>query len=140
MRGAIVLGLALLAPLSPAPAQATDADRFDGHWDVTLACPASSDGALAFAYQFTAEVSAGHLHGENGQAGMPGWLALDGPIQADGTATFDASGITGRAGYNVHSTQAGVAYRHSVTAHFDDRHGDGRWVTTRTCDFTFDRS
>ena len=56
------------------------------------------------------------------------------PIRPDGVDK-----VTGRALYNVHATGAGVAYHHSVTAHFDADRGAGQWITTRTCDFTFAR-
>ena len=137
MRGGVLLILAALAALGGTIARADDVSRFDGSWIVTLNCPASSDGALPFTFRFAAQVTGGQLHGENGQAGMPGSMSLDGLIQPEGTAMLDASGVTGHAGYNVHSTGAGIAYRHSVTAHFDADHGAGQWVTTRTCGFTF---
>jgi len=97
------------------------------------------DGALPFSYAFTAEVKDGVLHGEHGQTGEPGWLALDGRIQPDGAADLDARGITGVAAYDVEGATRGVPYRHPVTAHFAATHGAGTWTTTRVCTFSFER-
>jgi hypothetical protein len=138
MRG-MLLVFAGLAGFGATAARTADASGFDGAWAVTLNCPASPDGAMPFTFRFAAQVSGGRLHGENGLAGTPGWMSLDGPIQPDGTAVLDASGVTGRSAYNIHSTGAGVAYHHSVSAHFDADRGAGQWVTTRTCDFAFTR-
>ncbi|HEY5105823.1 MAG TPA: hypothetical protein VII73_03510 [Caulobacteraceae bacterium] len=141
MRPRVVLGCALFWTLGLATeqARAADAGRFDGKWDVTLVCPGSPDGALLFTFAFSANVENGRLHGENGVAGQPGWMVLDGPIQPDGAAALDARGLTGSAPYNVNQTGRGVAYHHAVTAHFETTRGAGYWVTTRTCDFTFTR-
>lgn len=123
-----------------AAAQAQDAARFDGDWAVVLHCPRSPDGALPFAFRFPARVSGGVLHGENGVAGQPRWLALDGPIRPNGDAALVANGITGQSAYNLNGTGRGVPYRYAVSAHFEASSGTGQWVTTRTCVFTFSRS
>jgi hypothetical protein len=120
-----------------AQAQASDSSRFDGRWAVTLDCPNSSDGALPFMFEFTADVTNATLHGEHGTAGASGWMSLDGTIQSDGTAALHAHGITGPAKFNIGQTTHGVPYDHTVNAHFDDATGTGNWVTTRTCDFRF---
>jgi len=139
MRQRILFTVGVLVGLwsSTVSAQSSSGARFDGTWGVTLICPASQDGAKPFTFNFTAQVKDSALHGENGIAGRPGWMALDGPIQPDGSATLDARGLTGLSQYNVSSTGQGVPYHHTVTAHFDDARGTGSWVTTRTCDFTF---
>jgi hypothetical protein len=129
----------MLAALGATAVEAADPGRFDGSWAVTLACPGSPDGAVPFTFRFVANVKDGVLHGENGQAGQPGWMSLDGPIQPDGAAVLDANGIAGHAAYNINATQAGTPYHHSVTAHFDAARGTGQWVTVRACDFTFVR-
>jgi len=133
-------GLAVASAVAAPSSEAADVGRFDGLWEVLLACPNSPDGAAAFTFEFVALVNNGLLHGEKGMAGRPGWLVLDGPIQPDGTAVLDARGVTGQAPYNVHQTGRGVPYDHLVMAHFDTDRGAGTWATTRVCNFTFTRS
>jgi hypothetical protein len=130
-----------LAALASGATQAGAAEgRFDGAWSVILACPKAPDGALPFTFRFAATVTGGVLHGENGAAGHPGWMVLDGPIQPDGGAALNARGLTGGPAYNVNNTARGVPYRHDVTAHFNGAGGTGQWVTNRVCDFTFTRN
>ena len=76
---------------------AQDAARFDGNWNVVLACPDSPDGARAFTFRFGATVSGGKLHAQFGQLGASPSLTLDGPIQRSGDAILQAKGITGAA-------------------------------------------
>ena len=113
--------------------------RFDGTWNVILACPKSPDGALPFTFRFIAGIKNAVLHGENGTAGQPGWMTLDGTIQSDGSAALDAHGLTGMTPYNANQVIRGVPYRHDVTAKFSDNRGTGSWPTPRVCDFTFTR-
>jgi hypothetical protein len=132
--------LGLLTVLASAGiASAADPDRFDGRWNVVLACPRSPDGALPFTFRFVADVHGGVLHGENGQQNQPGWMSLDGRIEPDGAAALQAHGLTGHSAYNINQTARGVPYEHDVTARFDAAHGAGTWVAFRTCDFTFTR-
>ena len=138
MRRAFGLIVGLLGAVVGGVATA-DTGLYDGAWSVTLDCPRSDDGALPFSYAFNAEVKDGVLHGEHGQTGEPGWLALDGRIQPDGAADLDARGITGVAAYDVEGATRGVPYRHPVTAHFAATHGAGTWTTTRVCTFSFER-
>jgi hypothetical protein len=133
------LGLASALRSVTAAAETADAGRFDGKWDVTLVCPRSANGATAFTFAFSAEVTHAVLHGENGVVGHPGWMALNGLIQPDGTATLDAKGLTGQSQYDVQHTDGGIPYHHAVTAHFEPSRGAGTWVTPRVCNFTFTR-
>jgi uncharacterized caspase-like protein len=110
---------------------------FDGRWDVTQNCPNSPNGAAAHAFEFTAEVKNSQLHGEHGAIGQPGWLSIDGPIMADGTAKLDAHGQTGNPKFNVAHAAPGMEFHHIVNARFDQRRGDGQWVTMRVCKFVF---
>lgn len=119
--------------------QTPTASPFDGKWVVVLFCPKSSDGALPFTWQFAAEVTGSVLHGEHGDAGQPGWMALDGRIGPDGSAHFQAQGMTGQSAYNINHTARGVPFRYEVTAHFDTARGTGSWMTSRTCNFSFTR-
>jgi hypothetical protein len=139
MRPGVLLGLALVL-CGGGAAGAQGAAAFNGPWDVTADCPDSPNGDPAFFYAFKAEVSGDVIHGEHGTAGQPGWLAIDGVIQADGTANLQATGLTNPARrYNAHDGPQGVRYRYPVAAHFDPSHGSGRWTAERVCNLTFVR-
>jgi hypothetical protein len=134
------LALAALALAAVARAATAAPSPFDGRWNVVLSCPATTDGrAMAYSYQFPAEVKDGVLHGERGTAGEPGWLQLDGPIAADGSADLVAEGRTNIPGYALYNVQKGTPYKHAVKAQFQAAHGTGSWTTVRTCTFAFDR-
>jgi hypothetical protein len=137
--GTAVVGILLASWAHPAASAAPDANRFDGRWAVTLTCPKAPDGALPFIFEFTADVRDAMLHGENGVAGRPGWMTLDGRIASDGAAKLDAYGLTGRSQYNLNNTDSGVSYHRAVTAQFDAASGSGTWVTARICNFSFRR-
>ena len=114
--------------------------RFDGAWSVTLSCPASDDGrALAFSFPFDAVVNDSILHGERGARGQPGWMQLDGPIAADGSASLVAEGLTGIPRYALNNVQQGTRYRYAVRAQLEATTGSGSWTTIRTCTFAFAR-
>ena len=121
-------------------AQAQDATRFDGNWSVVLTCPDASDGARGFTFNFGATVSGGKLHAQFGNLGMTPSLTLDGPIQPDGNAVFDAQGLSGATGYNVGGAERGTPYRRPVTARFENSRGTGEWYAKRVCKFAFTRN
>lgn len=116
-----------------------DVVRFDGAWDATLACPRSPDGARSFSFEFDVEVRNGLLHGQRGTDGEPGWMKLDGPIKDDGSAALIAEGITNLSEYAINHAQKGTRYKRAVSAQFDGDHGRGSWISTRTCEFKFER-
>jgi hypothetical protein len=115
------------------------AGRFDGAWNVTIDCPKHSDGAFGYVYEFVAQVKDGFLRGEQGIEGSPASLQIQGNIQPDGNARFDAKGLTGDTRYNVKSAQRGVPYTYQVAAHFEGTRGTGQRLQTRTCNLTFIR-
>jgi len=110
--------------------------RYDGTWDVTVAC-APAEGASAYKIDLVAQVKDGFLRGEQGADGKPGHLSLQGPIPPDGNATRDAHGLTGDPKYNVKSVGQGVPYAYHVAAHFDSDRGTGRRLELRPCDLRF---
>ena len=124
----------------PLRAAAQDASRYDGDWGATLSCPKSADGAMAFSFEFAAQVKGGVLHGERGTAGEPGWMSLDGAIHADGSAALVAEGLTNLSQYAITHARKGTPYRHDVSAQFSETHGTGSWEALRTCTFTFDKT
>jgi hypothetical protein len=93
----IILLAAILARTAFAEGNAS----FDGAWMTALTCPASPDGALGFSFQFPGAVKGGVFHGERGTPHEPGWLQLDGKIQADGSASMIAEGVTNIRAYAV---------------------------------------
>jgi hypothetical protein len=111
--------------------------RFDGTWTVTVACAPLAEGAAAYKFDFVAQVKDGFLRGEQGAEGTPGWLRLQGPIPADGSATLDAQGLTGDAKYS--GIKEGTPYSYHVEARFDGDRGNGRRLERRACDLRFVR-
>ncbi len=128
---------AALAPDKSAPASAGSVGRFDGTWNVTVACPKHTDGALGYTLRFVAQVKDGFLRGDHGTAGTTGWLRLEGAIQPDGNATLEAKTITGDPKYNVGNLRQGVVVNYTVVSRFDDSRGTGRRMQHRECAVTF---
>ena len=85
-----------------------DAGGYDGKWSVTLVWPKSPDGALPFAWEFTANVTDATLHGEFGTAGSPGWMAPDGNIQPNGAANLKAHGSNRHSAHNLKNGARGM--------------------------------
>ena len=128
---------AALAPDKSTPASAGGVGRFDGTWNVTVACPKHTDGALGYTLRFVAQVKDGFLRADHGTAGTTGWLRLEGAIQPDGNATLEAKTITGDPKYNVGNLRQGVVVNYTVVSRFDDSRGTGRRMQHRECAVTF---
>jgi hypothetical protein len=130
----------LLMMLAAAAASSARADetqgRFDGTWDTILSC-ANSNGALGYSFEFPAVVKHDVLHAEKGNKGEPGWLQIDGSIDADGTANLYASGLVGAAPYAVGQRPAGTQYGYHIDAKFAGTTGEGHRVEGRPCTVTF---
>jgi uncharacterized caspase-like protein len=110
--------------------------RFDGPWRVSQTCLNPQDPAHPFTpHEFVIHVHGGRVHGSRGVVDQPGWLALDGLIEPDGSATLAARGAVGRGGPN-----AGAPYSNVLTARFTDNGGAGQWAAKGNCQFTFTRS
>ncbi len=126
--------IAVSSPAGAAPSP------FDGDWNVTLNCPPSPDGrAMAFSYEFRAQVKDGALLGERGDAGQPGWLKLSGPIRQDGSASLTAQGVTNLSAYALYNVAKGTPFKRAVSARFEGAKGAGEWITLRTCTFAFEK-
>jgi len=113
-----------------------DANGFDGIWNVTLICPTDKT-TLGYTYHFAAQVKNGVLHGEHGTTNKPGWVALDGSIQADGTATLNAKGLTNIPIHAAYQVRTGTPYAYTVNAHFDKLRGNGERIELRACILSF---
>jgi hypothetical protein len=123
------------------PSTAGSMSSFDGDWQVTMTCPNNTERSAARGYkrQFPAQVKNGTLHGEIGVAESPGWLRIEGPIGADGTARLDARGRTGDPDYAAQHPPPSSPYAFHIDARFEGARGSGRRVEQRVCDFAFER-
>ncbi len=136
----LILAALLLPSGSPAVAAGSDPAAFDGTYDVIALCPSTSDGAFGYTLQFTAQVTAGVLHGVYGTEGKPASMTLDGPIQPDGSAKFAAKGLTGDSDYTQAKVKSATPYAYDVNATFKGSRGTGTRVGgTRICNYSFQR-
>ena len=118
---------------------AADANRFDGTWTTIVECATAPDGAFGYTKQFDSKVKDGMLVGESDREGQPGWLRIEGRIEADGKASLLARGLTSDPKYSVERVPTLSRYSYHVEAQFDDKRGAGRRVELRKCDVSFRR-
>ena len=128
-------------PAQAQPSSGGADKRFDGDWLVTMTCPNNTEKSAARGYkrQFPAQVKDGVLRGEIGVAEQAGWLRIDGPIGADGSARFDAHGRTGDPDYAAAHPPQSSPYAFRIDARFDGARGTGRRLEQRVCNFVFER-
>jgi hypothetical protein len=69
--------------------------------------------------QFPAQVKNGVLRGETGVAESAGWLRIEGPIGADGSARLDANGRTGDPDHAVQHPPPSSPYSFHIDARFE---------------------
>jgi hypothetical protein len=110
--------------------------QFDGTWNTIVSCPNDQD-ALGYAFEFPSNVKDRMLHGEKGTKNEPGWLQIDGPIAADGSASLFADGLVGAAPYAVGHQPAGTQYGYHIDTKFSGRSGSGHRVEGRPCTVEF---
>jgi hypothetical protein len=128
----------LLAPLG-AKAARTASTRFDGAWTVAIECPKVTDGerVKGYAFRFPGTVKDGRLQAQRLTEGTPGFLRLEGAIDADGQAQLSASGLTSGPEYAMKGAPPGTLYTYGVAARFEAGRGTGRRAEGRPCTFTF---
>ena len=126
----------ILLGKKPSAAAKSDAGRFDGTWDVILAC-SPQEGALGYTYQFTSSVKDGVFHGQYLTDGIAPCLTLDGKINSDGGAVIRANGLTGNPKYTTHDYKKGTPYSYHIDASFADTRGTGKKIEGRACNLTF---
>lgn len=131
---------ALLAAGFACAGGAAAAGNFDGIWNVALSCPAVRNGAKAYSARFPALVEDNVLHGDHGEPNAPGWLALDGKIEPDGSATLVVQGQTKVAAHSPQRARKGAPYSYEVGAHFDATTGSGSRTGARRCHLVFVRT
>jgi curli biogenesis system outer membrane secretion channel CsgG len=115
----------------------SDLGRFEGAWDVILACPQHTDGAFGYSYKFTAHVKNGVFHGEYGTKGTAPFVTFDGKINHDGGAIITATGLTGESKYTVSKLNKGTPYSYHIDASFAGSRGTGKRIEGRICNLTF---
>lgn len=120
-------------------ATAANVARFNGRWGVHVDCAKHDDGALGYKMDFVAEVKDGWLRGEVGKPDNPGWLLLQGDIQADGLSVLQAKGLTADPRLSVKGVRQGTPYAYQVDARFNGDQGTGRRVQLRACLLNFSR-
>jgi len=115
--------------------------HFDGTWTTNMACDAS-EHMPAYKWTFISTIANGSLHGQHGQEGGPGYMVIDGPINADGSAKLHAKGTvqSGKAG--LVTPLKGNKYDYYVESKFTDSTGTGKrdegaGVLGRPCSFEF---
>jgi hypothetical protein len=118
------------------------AGPFDGVWNTTMSCEAKGS-AQGYTWKFTSSVANNVLHGERGVAGQPGYLALDGKINRDGSAKLTANGLVASTEY-AHGplVSTGAQYSYEVKSHFTATEGEGDRSTGlgiygRPCHYVF---
>ena len=123
------------------PSRESVVSRFDGDWAVTMTCPNNTEKSAARGYkrQFPAQVKDGVLRGEIGAAESAGWLRIEGPIAADGSARLDAHGRTGDPDHAAAHPPPSSPYAFHIDARFDGAQGSGRRLEQRVCNFVFER-
>lgn len=120
----------------PGAAVSPDTGRFDGTWDVSIACPPKGEG-IGYTAHLTALVKDGVLHGQSG-ADAVAPFALDGKINADGNAVLRVKGLTGDQKYLIRNSYGkGRPYSYHVDASFSGFRGTGTRVEGRDCNLMF---
>ena len=118
------------------------AGPFDGVWNTTVTCEAKGS-AQGYTWRFTSTIANNMLHGERGDAGQPGYLAIDGKINRDGSAKLTANGLVASTQY-AHGpfVSTGAQYSYDVKSHFTATEGEGDRSTGlgiygRPCHYVF---
>lgn len=137
VRAALTFALVATAASLTVATYAGEPNRhFDGAWDTILSCP-NFNGALGFSFEFISTVKDGVLHGEKGEPGKAGWLALDGSILENGSANLYVQGLVGAAPFAVGQRPAGTSYGYHLDSKFLGGSGTGTRVEGRPCNATF---
>jgi hypothetical protein len=115
--------------------------HFDGTWTTTMACDAS-EHMPAYQWTFQSTIANGVLHGQHGEEHGPGYLVIDGPINADGSAKLHAKGTVQAGKAGLVTQLKGNKYDYNIEAKFTDTTGTGTrdkgvGILGRPCDFTF---
>jgi len=117
--------------------------QFDGTWTTTMACDASAN-MPAYKWTFVGTITNGAFHGQHGEQGGPGYMVMDGPINADGSAKLHAKGTVQAGKAGIVTQLKGNKYDYYVEAKFTDTSGTGKrdegaGILGRPCSFQFSK-
>jgi hypothetical protein len=117
------------------------AGQFDGTWNTTMACDAS-EHMPAYKWQFVSTIASGTFHGQHGEEHGPGYMVMDGPINADGSAKLHAKGTVQAGKAGLVTQLKGNKYDYYVEAKFTSTTGTGKrdegaGILGRPCSFEF---
>jgi len=117
------------------------AGSFDGNWNTTMACDASTH-MPAYQWTFLSTISNGTFHGQHGEQGGPGYLVIDGSVHSDGTAKLHAKGTVQAGKAGIVTELKGNKYDYNIEAKFTDTTGtgtrdEGAGILGRPCSFQF---
>jgi hypothetical protein len=131
----LLLGAPLLAMSQTPPGQ------FDGNWTTTMACDASTH-MPAYRWSFVSTITGSSLHGQHGEEGGPGYMVVDGPINADGSAKLHAKGTVQAGKAGLVTQLKGNKYDYNIEAKFTATTGtgtrdEGAGILGRPCSFNF---
>jgi hypothetical protein len=115
--------------------------RFDGNWTTSLACEAHEE-TPAYKWDFPSVIKDGVFHGQHGEQGGPGYLVIDGPIAADGSAKLSANGTVQHTHAHGVFALKGNNYSYTIKAQFTEIKGagtrdEGAGILGRPCTFEF---
>jgi len=115
--------------------------HFDGTWTTTMGCEAS-EHMPAYKWTFVSTITNGAYHGQHGEEGGPGYMVMDGPIHADGSARLHAKGTVQAGKAGLVTQLKGNKYDYYVDAKFTDASGTGSrevgaGILGRACSFQF---
>ncbi len=114
----------------------SDSRRFDGFWDVSIACT-PQQGAMGYVLHINAAVQDGVLHGQHGTDGVAPCLTLEGKINPDGSAIINAKGLTGDPRLTINNNKKGTPYSYHIESSFSDYRGTGNRIEHRVCNVVF---
>ena len=131
----------LLAACAPMLLAQTPAAHFDGIWATTMGCEASVH-MPAYQWTFQSTIANGIFHGQHGEEHGPGYLVIDGPVNADGSAKLHAKGTVQAGKAGIVTELKGNKYDYYIEAKFTDTMGTGTrdkgvGLLGRPCDFHF---
>jgi hypothetical protein len=128
--------LALFCAVVPWQAHA---ESYDGEWSVLQVCDTTQEGARGFTWRYGATVKNGYFVGQYRNEGQSPSMSLKGTINADGSASLSARGISGDADHNMKFAPAQTPISFEVRARFTATAGTGERLGSRVCKFSFNK-
>ena len=118
-------------------------NRFDGNWTINMSCDAS-EHMPAYSWTFAGMITNGAFHGQHGEEGGPGYLVVDGPVNADGSAKLHAKGTVQKGKAGLVTQLKGNKYDYYIEAKFTENSGTGKrdegaGILGRPCSFEFNK-